>query len=265
MQSSEIFSHPDSTRSVEVINRSLSVSDTGFLHQVMGGSVENHTYKRINAHSHAVGAADQELSALGTAGFGNWPSAAAGVVIVSDDAEDAAGGDGATSVIIRGLDSNWEEATATIIPTGATPTTVTTQTFIRINEIEVMSAGSVLSNAGNITASISGSNIIRVYAEHTNSESGRYTIPAGHEGHFQNIEGSARGNKEVTYHIFCRDNTIANAPFRLRASWHSKDGGYRPNGLLDIFTEKTDVIFTSHADTGAAASASIEGWIETTG
>lgn len=262
----EMFSHPDSTTSVEVVDRKLMSVDSGWLHAIMANNVEGHIYKKLNAHSHSVGTADQELSALGTAGFGNWSAAAAGAVIVSTSAQDASGGTGATLIIVRGLDDvagEWVAATTTITPTGTTPTGASAQTFIRVDEIEVVTAGTGLTNDGDITLSISGTNIIKMYADHSTSETGRFTIPSGYKGHFQNPEASAIGNKEMTYHIFCRDNTVANSPFLLRASWHSKDGGFRPNGLLDIFTEKVDIVFVAHSElAGAKASASIEGWIE---
>lgn len=256
---------------LRTLGSKLGVVDSGWLHEVMAGNIAGHTYIRVNGHSHSVGTADQELSALNELGFGFWPTAAAGAVLVSDDAQDNAAGTGARSVIVRGLDSNWNLATATIIPTGVTPTAATAQTFIRINEVEVITSGlrtvgtngEIRSNKGTLTVSIGGKDIMKVYPDHTTSDAGRYTVPAGYEGHFQNLEGSSRGNKALTYHIFCRDNAVTDATFQLRASWHSLDGGFRPNGLLPIFTEKTDVIFIVHAElAGAATSASFEGWIE---
>lgn len=244
----------------------LLVADTGFLHEVMSGNVANHNYIKIKGHSHSVGTSEQELSALGTADFGNWPAAAAGVVLVSTDVDDD--GDpadtGARTVTVSGLDANWAEQEVTITMNGTTPTTVTAETFIRIHELEVATAGTSLTNEGVITASISGTNIIRTYAEHSTSESGRYTVPAGKEAHFQNAEASNVGNKATTYHVFCRDNAVPNAPFQLRLSWHSSEGGFRPNGLLPIFTEKVDILIQTHAElAGAKASGSIEGFYRT--
>lgn len=265
LTSVEIFSHPDSTNSVEVSNRKIMMINTGWLHEIMAGNITGHTYVQVRGHSHSVGTVDQELSALGTLGFGNWPAAALGAVLISTDVDDD--GDpadtGARTVIVRGLDENWDLASETVTMNGTTATAATTVTFIRINELEVITAGTSLTNEGIITASISGTNIVRIYADHSTSESGRLTIPAGYTGHLENPNGSAVGNKEMTYHVFCRDNTVANSAFLLRASWHSKDGGYRPNGLLDIFTEKNDIVFVAHAGiAGAKASAGIEGWIE---
>lgn len=252
---------------VEVSNRRLMSVDTGFLHEVMAGNITGHIYVRVNGHSHAVGTVDQELSALNTVGFGNWPSVGGVVSVVSDDVDDD--GDpadtGARTLIIRGLlTSDWSQDTETITLNGTTPA-VSTKSFIRINEIEVVTAGTTLTNEGTITASIGGTDIVEIYPEHTTSDAGRFTIPADYEGHFQNIEGSSRGNKALTYHIFCRDNNVANAAFQLRGSWHSLDGGFRPDGLLPIFTEKVDVMFVVHAElAGAATSGSFEGWIEET-
>lgn len=251
----------------ENIGGKISAIDAGYLNQIREGNVLNHEYFHIRGHSHSIGTGDQELSALGTAGFGNWPSAAAGVILVSADAQDGVAGTGALTVIVKGLDDvagDWVPATTTITMDGTTPTVVSAQTFIRIHEIQVVTVGANLSNEGDITASISGTDIIAVYANHSCSDSGRITISTGKIGYFENPEGSAIGNKEMTYHIFCRDNVVANSPFLLRTSWHSKDGGFRPNGKLTPATEKTDIIIIAHAEiSGAKSSASFEGWIET--
>lgn len=163
---------------VEVLNSKLMTISSSFLHQIMSGNIDGHVYAKVRGHSHSIGTADQEISALNTAGFGNWPSAAAGVVIVSDNAADAVAGTGATLITITGLDANWEAATTTVVPTGLTPTTATAQTFIRINQIEATTAGSELTNVGTITASISGTDIMEIYPEHSTSDAGRITIPA---------------------------------------------------------------------------------------
>ena len=250
-----------------VIDDKIIVIDAGLLHQVMSGNIPGHIYKKIRAHSHAVGTADQEISALNVVGFGNWPSTGGVVSVVSDNAADAAAGTGARSIIVRGLlKTTWAEDTETVVPNGVNPVT-TTKEFIRINELEVVTSGlvgtTIKSNVGTITASIGADDIIEIYPQHSTSDAGRITIPAGYEGHFQNPEASAIGNKAMTYHIFCRDNTVTDAAFQLRGSWSSLDGGYRPNGLIEIFTEKVDLIFIGHAElAGAKANASIEGYIK---
>lgn len=261
-----IKQHPEATDSVDVNAQKLMVVDAGYIHQIREGNIPGHDYVHIRGHSHSVGTADQELSALGTAGFGNWPVAAAGAVIVSTDAQDNAAGTGARSIIVRGFDDvggSWVDVTTTIIPTGVAPTAASAQEFIRINEIEVVTAGTGLTNAGDITVSVGGTNIMLIYADHSTSDAGRRSVASNNEMHLGNIEASGIGNKEMTFHIFCRDTTVTNAAFQLRASWHSKDGGYRPDGGIEIFTEKVDMVIIAHSEiAGAKASGSAEGWTE---
>lgn len=250
---------------IDAVGSKMFVVDAGYFNQIREGNVSGHDFISLRGHCHSVDTADQELSALGTAGFGNWPSAAAGAVLVSTDVADDGDpvGTGARTVIVRGLDSSWVEKTETVTMNGTTPTAATTQTFLRINELEVITAGTSLTNEGDITASISGTDIIKIYAIHTTSDAGRYSVPAGRALYLQNPEGSSVGNQENTYHIFARDAGVANSPFKLKASWHSKDGGYRPNGILPGFPEKTDVMFITHAEIiGAIVSASAIGWVE---
>jgi hypothetical protein len=244
-------------------NNKIIVVDAGYINQIREGNIDGHVYVHIKGHNHGLATTPQELSALGTAAFGNWPSVAAGAVIVSDHAQDKVDGTGARSILVKGLDSSWEYAEATIIPTGLTPTAATSQTFIRIDEIELITSGSGLTNAGDISLSISGADIVGMYVNHSVSNPGRRTVPAGQILYLENLEGSSVGNKEVTYHIYGRDNTVADAPFKLRTTWHSLDGGFRPGCKLLPFTEKTDVIIISHTEVaGAKASASMEGWLE---
>ena len=255
---------PGNWTEVGFIGNRLSVVDAGYLNQIREGNVPGHAYVHIHGHSHSVGLINQEISQLGTTAFGNWPAAAAGVILVSDNAADNAAGTGARTVTVYGLDNNWDEVSEVVPMDGITPTTITTQIFRRINELEVTTAGSGFVAAGEIIASISGTDIIAIGGDHhSTADPGRYTVPAGMTVYLENPEASGIGNKEVTIHIYTRDNTIADAPFLLRKTWHIKDGGYNPSGRLEPVTEKTDILFTAHAElAGATVSASIEGWIE---
>ena len=262
----EIFQRGNA-ESVEVVSNKLMTTSVGYIDQIREGNIPGHTFLSIRGHCQDIGTTNQEMSALGTARFGNWPSAAAGAVVVSTSVQDASGGTGATSITISGLKDTagvWEATTIVVIPTGTTPTAASAQEFIRIDSVVVTTCGSWLTNVGDITVSIGGVDTIAVYAEHSSSESGRVTVPSDETMYLGAPEGSAVGNKEVTYHVFTRNNVVANSPFVLKASWHSGEGGYSPSGKLEPIPEKTDVVIITHAvSAGAIGSVSLHGWKET--
>ncbi len=117
------------------------------------------------------------------AAYAGFPASGAAETlnIVSDSASDAAAGTGATSLLIKGLDANWEEVEITVAPNGTTPV-ITTQTFRRVNEVIVVGAGSGGANAGTITIkhNTTTTNIFAVITAGANkAQTATYTVPAG--------------------------------------------------------------------------------------
>ena len=104
------------------------------------------------------------------------PTTAGVVSIVSTDADDAAGDTGAQTVLINGLDSNYEPILETVNLNGTNPVT-TTNSYLRVNTLRVVSSGSSKHNEGAITASIGGN--VQKYIAATDSvcHCSHFTIP----------------------------------------------------------------------------------------
>lgn len=83
-----------------------------------------------------------------------YASAAQTLDVSSTSVNDAVAGTGAQTVFIRGVDGSYNEITAT----GTIPFT-TTESFLRVNDFQVLTAGSTGFNEGTITALQSGSGI----------------------------------------------------------------------------------------------------------
>jgi len=107
------------------------------------------------------------------------PTTAAVVSVTSDDATDDIGNTGALTVTINGLDANYAEISETIDMDGATPS-LTTALFWRINSMFVASAGTNMTNAGNISATIGGDLNGFIEIDEGHSHMSQYTVPAGH-------------------------------------------------------------------------------------
>jgi hypothetical protein len=105
--------------------------------------------------------------------------------VVSSDADDASGDTGARTVLIQGVDENFLEVEETITMNGTTPV-VTIQTFLRINRMVVVTAGSSEMNEGTITATA------------TTDATVQGSIPAGH-GFTQQLVIAVPANKTLLF------------------------------------------------------------------
>jgi len=118
---------------------------------VVRGLNPNITHKRLFGRNAAVGTTPETIWESGAAY--TWPAAAAVLEITSsDNVADNAAGTGALTVTLEGLDANYLEITETVTMDGQTNAD-TTLAFLRVNRMFVATAGSGLTNAGDIYAS----------------------------------------------------------------------------------------------------------------
>lgn len=114
-------------------------------------------------------------------------SSAVAMEVVSSSADDAAAGTGARTVVVVGLDSNYEEVTQTATMNGATPVALSTN-LLAVNDFYVATAGSGGVNAGTCQVrTVSGSTVQSTLAIDSPFGTGQaadfiYTIPSNHVG-----------------------------------------------------------------------------------
>jgi hypothetical protein len=128
-----------------------------------------------------------------------FPAAAAVMKISSSSNDDDAAGTGARTVLVDGLNANHERVTEVVSLDGQTQVD-TTNSYIRVNKMIVLTAGSGGTSVGNIYAgtgaAVSGVpptvvNQTGILANET--ESGFYSVPAGHTA-FINMWTMSSGN-----------------------------------------------------------------------
>jgi len=169
-------------------------------------------------------------------------STAAVLELVSSSAADAAAGTGARTVQVWGLDSLYNELIEVVTLTGTTPV-LTSGLFLRVNSVQVVSAGTGKSNAGNITIRDASAGTTRSYivADQGRSEVGVFTVPAGHTMLATGWTISARdsvGNKALAdIAFFTTVNGVRSVDWRM-----SIDGTIPANlGSPHVFHEKSDI------------------------
>lgn len=122
-----------------------------------------------------------------------YPSSAVTMTVTNDDAAD----DGGT-VLIKGLDANYEEVSETVITDNATPPT-TTQTFLRINDVIYSNTGA---NTGIIDVSNGGVDYARIRAGDGRNQASIYTVPAGCEFYLYRIDAFSSDGTAAKPFIF---------------------------------------------------------------
>lgn len=185
-------------------------------------------YSSVNKFGHNLAATSGDDIWGGGGVYGFYPTSGVTLDVKSSDANDADADTGARTVIIYGLDANWEEQTSdTIILNGLTEVAIP-GTWIRISRLVVVTAGSTKTNEGNITVQCVGAvggladNTIGIHvgAGDGQTQQAIYTIPAGKEGYFiKGYVGMADDDKngEVSeFQYLMRPNTNGDGAWAVK-------------------------------------------------
>lgn len=140
------------------------------------------------------------------------------------DANDTADGTGAREVTLIGIDETGAEVTETLATAGASASSATTTTFMRLYRFYVSASGTYATqSAGSHAAAITiengaggtdwGSIAVDSFPR-GQSEIGAYTIPSGYTGYIRNISASVDSAKTATIILFQRQNILeTSAPY----------------------------------------------------
>ena len=191
----------------------------------------------------AVGTNYEVLSDLGTDPL---PTAAAAVSIVSSSADDTSGGTGAQTVEVQGLDANYNLQTSTVTMSGTSAVTTGSDEYLRVFRMRVLTAGTNETNVGNITASISGTDIARITADTGQTLMGIYTIPANHTGYLKKFQASISKNQEATVQF--RIKTFNNGAWQVKGQFGTFANTVEYDYIIPLhIPEKTDIQFRAKA------------------
>ncbi len=142
-----------------------------------------------------------------------FPSSALQMTVSSTSANDTSAGTGARTVVVQGLDANYNEVTETVTLNGQTPVTMAAS-LLRVNYAYVATAGSGNSAAGDIyigtgtvTAGVPATVYDIIKFDYNNTTTGSYTIPAGYTGYVSQglfSSGQAGGSNQVQGRLLTR-------------------------------------------------------------
>lgn len=180
-----------------------SINNASFGLALQKGEVNKFSAINKFGYNGAVGTS-MELISVASANI-TYPTSAGAVTVVSASTADDSAGTGARTVLIEGLDENYDVQSETITMDGTT-NVVTTNTYIRLFRMSVETAGTGGKNAGNITATIDGNEQVRISTDYENqSLICAYTIPNNYKGYITRVQFSAgKANKPSMGALFVR-------------------------------------------------------------
>lgn len=223
------------------VSRDFPLPSSNYLVDVGFNLIRNH--RRITALGNNPDLSTAAVEDVWTGGgIYPWMSTSTSLEVVSSSAADGVAGTGARTVLISGLNSSWDEISATVTLNGTTPVSIPTQ-FYRIQSALIMSAGSSKVNEGTLTVRDSGGGTTRAIIPigYGTTRQSQFTVPAGYTLQVVSLVLSINrptSTRDATVATFVQSSTgFYRLPLEL-----SVDGNtYRHDGIPGItLPEKTD-------------------------
>jgi hypothetical protein len=234
--------------------------------QVARGQIQGHKSLFKFGINGDVGTSLETVWAQG--GTYAYPTSASVMKISSSSASDASAGTGARTVAIFGLDADYNEINETVTLNGQTSVD-TTNSFLRISRMYVVTAGSGATAAGTIyagTGTVTSGVPAVVYGTiaigANQTQMSLWTVPAGYTLYLMGVfytSGNATAN---AWTIFQMNQRPLGGVFRQQTSARVAGNG---DFVLDlhtplVFAEKTDIEIRAFASAGTSnVSAEFEG------
>lgn len=237
-----------------------------FFLEVARGRVEGHSsVHKFGANPAIAASSTEDITFSGTI---NWLTAATTVRVKSGGnvADVDSTGAGARTITVIGLDENWNDVEEDIVLAGASASTVTTTTFIRVFRAYVKTTGTYTGvNTGNIVIEngTGGTDLITIGAGQGQTETSIYTVPLGKTAYIFNLAAEVDAGKAVDVAMWQRRNADdIVAPFtakRLILEFEQLIG--QANSHRDAFIPipaKTDLWWTGKTGSGNAAGVEVD-------
>jgi hypothetical protein len=191
---------------------------------------------QITGHSNVL--VSGTLPTLGTSlatvwnrgGIYVYPATAQNMLVASTSANDAAAGTGARTVVVQGLNADYDQIAEVVTLNGQTGVP-TSNSFLRVTHMYVATAGSGLAAAGTIsvgTGTITAGVPAVVYLNYLNQSgatSAIWTVPAGYTAYITAIQassGNATAGQWTNFGLFISPQ---GGTFDSTLQWICSNGG----------------------------------------
>lgn len=231
--------------------RGMDIVAREFLMEVSKGNIPNHSLVTYFGHNASVGTTEETI--WQNSNLYIWRTSATTMTVSSSSANDTSAGTGLRTVLISGLDANYDILQEIVTLNGQTGVT-TAGSYIRVNQMVGLTAGSGGKNAGQVyigTGAITAgkpASVVNMISLGTNlSQSGFFTIPAGYTAHAVQANYAGLSGKVLTLFAYQR---AFGGLFLQTASFNLQDANITLLPLVppSKFTEKMDVEFRGIID-----------------
>ena len=183
-------------------------SDISYNDRVALGSVRGSTIWNKFGYNEDVDASPAEVVAEFGGAFLQNIGTAETLSIASTSADDATGGTGLRTLVIFGVDNDWNEITDVVAMNGVTPV-VSNLAFLGVNRMTIYQSGTAPSNVGKITATSSTGGVIMATmpAGQGTTQQCIFYVPAGKTFlatwiYLSALKSSGGGTAEITFKGF---------------------------------------------------------------
>ena len=185
-----------------------------------------------------------------------FPGDAGTITVVSTSAQDKSVGTGASSIVVQGLDANYDEVQETILLNG-TDSVSGSVNFLRTHRAFVDYGNT---NAGNITISIGSTVTCAIAEDMGQSQVAFYTVPAGKSAFLKQFTATQNKNQENAVRMFQRQNEdSAVKPFRLVTELNLYGSNFiKPYSYPVFFPEKTDIEVRAYTGSNCTVSTTFD-------
>ena len=221
---------------------------------VAQGLVPNVTNVNIYGSQSAVGATFIPVWENATAY--TFPASAQQMRLYSSSASDTN-----VSVTIQGLNAAYAQVTEVLVLTNGTTGVLTTNSFLRINNLSVTRTSSV-NPVGNLYLSDSGKTTTygQINIGVGRSQATIYTVPAGYTFYLQRVQAyTTAGNNKTTYYRSYTTSPTGIVSAVLITPFVTNYGVNRIVGRP--YLEKTDILFQASSDATSYVSIQVEGYL----
>ena len=220
--------------------------------QIMGHSLQNIFGYQSALTTTALYPVWENLSAY------TYPVSATTMLLYSSSASDTN-----VSVLINGLDANFNPISETIVLTNGATGVTTVNSYLRINGMALTTS---VGNVGKLILSNAGKTVTyaAINAGIGKSQAAIYTVPAGYTYYLTRADIQvalvAGGNGSVNYQVYAKNNVSGVALTVLQSSFVNLFSIRRVTPFA--FTEKTDLQWQAQTDTGTVhIGVNVEGYL----
>lgn len=180
----------------------------------------------------------------------SFPTSASVVNIISSSStDDDSANTGAETVVIQGLDGDYNEVEETL-STNGTNSVTGSQSFLRVHRAFVASG---VTNVGDIDIRHGTTVVCQIAADMGQSQVAYYTIPAGKSGYLRSFAATMNKNQENSVRLFQRP---FDGVFRVASELNLYNSNMHTTYSIPIyFTEKTDLEVRTYTGSNCTVSA----------